>query len=61
MDLPALAQEPRGFDATLGLSFTHVSAERVEGAAPVGPHLHQPYGVVHGRVYAAVLAGQAAE
>ncbi len=57
MDLPALAQEPRGFDATLGLSFTHVSAERVEGAAPVGPHLHQPYG----GVYAAVLAGQAAE
>jgi len=54
MDLTALAQEPRGLDAALGLRFTHVSDERVEGEVPIGPHLHQPYGVVHGGAYAAI-------
>ena len=44
-----------GFERAIGLEFTHVSAEEVVCEVPVGPHLHQPYGLVHGGVYASII------
>lgn len=39
----------------LGLALTEVSPDRVAGRLPLGPHLHQPYGIVHGGVYCSVV------
>lgn len=44
-----------GFERAIGLEFTHASAEEVVCEVPVGPHLHQPYGLVHGGVYASII------
>jgi uncharacterized protein (TIGR00369 family) len=44
-----------GYERAIGLEFTHVSADEVVCEVPVGPHLHQPYGLVHGGVYAAII------
>jgi uncharacterized protein (TIGR00369 family) len=52
---------------TLGLRFTQVTPQRVVALLDAGPQHHQPYGVLHGGVYAGVVeavasygAGQAA-
>lgn len=33
---------------SLGIEVTHASAERVEARMPVGPRVHQPFGLLHG-------------
>lgn len=43
-----------GFVQALGLRFTRVTADEVRAEVPVGPHLLQPYGLVHGGVYASI-------
>ena len=54
-DLSAFMESAMGgFERALGLRFTRVTAEVVEVEVPVGPHLVQPFGVVHGGVYAAI-------
>jgi uncharacterized protein (TIGR00369 family) len=44
-----------GFNELIGLRFTHASHDALEAEVPVGPKLHQPYGLVHGGVYAAIV------
>ena len=48
-----------GLDGLLGIRVEQVSGDRVVVVCPVTPDLHQPYGLVHGGVYA-VLAETAA-
>lgn len=44
-----------GFEVAMGLTFTRVSPDEVECEVPVGPHLVQPYGLVHGGVYSSIV------
>ncbi|MDB4952788.1 MAG: putative thioesterase [Myxococcales bacterium] len=44
-----------GFEVALGLVFTRVTPDEVVGEVPVGPNLTQPYGIVHGGVYASII------
>lgn len=45
-----------GFDdRVLGLVFDRASLDRLEAHLEIGPHLHQPYGIVHGGVWCAVI------
>lgn len=39
----------------LGLEWDELSPERVVAHIAVGEHLHQPYGIVHGGVYASIV------
>ncbi len=41
--------------AANGLVLDEVSGERVVGHIDLGPEHHQPYGIVHGGVYAAAI------
>lgn len=47
------------FVAASGLHLTHVAADRVEGYIDLGPEHHQPYGIVHGGVYASAVESAA--
>jgi 1,4-dihydroxy-2-naphthoyl-CoA hydrolase len=40
---------------TLGLRFTHVTPQRVVAYLDACPQHHQPYGVLHGGVYASIV------
>lgn len=51
-DLPQIATQ--GFDALLGLRLTEFGADLVRGEVSVRDELKQPYGLVHGGVFAAV-------
>ena len=44
-----------GFVELLGLRFDEVTPDRVAISLDVTPALHQPYGIVHGGVYASVV------
>jgi 1,4-dihydroxy-2-naphthoyl-CoA hydrolase len=44
----------QGFDGLLGLELTEVSAEVARGRLAVRPDVCQPWGVLHGGVYAAI-------
>jgi 1,4-dihydroxy-2-naphthoyl-CoA hydrolase len=44
-----------GFDEVLGLDLKETSGDRVTARLEVQPHLHQPYGILHGGVYCAVI------
>lgn len=44
-----------GFNDLLDLTFTHASHDEVVAEVPIGPHLHQPHGLVHGGVYSAII------
>jgi 1,4-dihydroxy-2-naphthoyl-CoA hydrolase len=44
-----------GFDSVLGLELLSADGDRVVGRLPVAPHLHQPYGIVHGGVFSSVV------
>ena len=44
-----------GFVAAIGLVFTRATPDEVACEVPVGPHLLQPYGLVHGGVYATII------
>lgn len=55
-ELVALLNAHRGgFELALGLTFTRASTERIGCEVTVGPHLTQPYGIVHGGVYASIV------
>ncbi len=53
-ELEILNQANRGFDATLGLRYTHISNGEVRGELEVGPGHHQPWGIANGGVYASI-------
>lgn len=38
----------RGLSATLGMNFVELTRERVVARMPVGPRVHQPFGLLHG-------------
>ncbi len=44
-----------GLDGVLGLELLAADGDRVTARLQVGPHHHQPYGIVHGGVYCAVV------
>jgi 1,4-dihydroxy-2-naphthoyl-CoA hydrolase len=48
-----------GFDHVLGLELVEASGDRVAARLPVQPHLHQPYGIVHGGVWCSVVESAA--
>ncbi|MGO9901445.1 MAG: PaaI family thioesterase [Solirubrobacteraceae bacterium] len=48
-----------GFDALYGLEVTDASPERITARVPVRDELKQPFGLVHGGVYAAIAEGLA--
>src|SRR5215475_12361704 len=55
-DLVTMLNAQRGgFNVTLGLVFTRASSDEVACEVPVGPHLVQPYGLVHGGVYSSIV------
>jgi uncharacterized protein (TIGR00369 family) len=51
----ALNAHRGGFEVALGLQFTRASEAEIACELEVGPHLTQPFGLVHGGVYAAVV------
>jgi len=53
--LDALNAASQGLDATLGLKLTVAEPEQVVGVLEVGPQHLQPYGLVHGGVYCAMV------
>ena len=50
---------PEGLDALLGFDIAELTADRVVLAWKITPELHQPYGIVHGGVYCAVVESSA--
>lgn len=44
-----------GFEVAMGLVFTRITPDEVACEVPVGPHLTQPYGLVHGGVYCSIV------
>lgn len=50
-----LNQHRGGFDEALGLRFVRATPDEVVAEVEVGPQHLQPYGVVHGGVYAAIV------
>jgi uncharacterized protein (TIGR00369 family) len=48
-----------GFNKLLGLQLEEATPDRVVATVPVTPDLHQPYGLVHGGVYASVVEATA--
>lgn len=44
----------QGFDSLVGLELTEVTDDRVSGRVAVRDELRQPYGLVHGGVYASI-------
>lgn len=57
MDTPGEAQNEfkSPFDQMLGMRVTSASAERCTAELDVRPDHHQPYGIVHGGVYASMI------
>jgi 1,4-dihydroxy-2-naphthoyl-CoA hydrolase len=50
-----LSTPPAGLDGVLGLELLTADGDRVTARLPIAPHLHQPYGIVHGGVYCSVV------
>ena len=48
------AQSGGGFGGGIGIEYVEVTPDRVVVTVEIGPHLHQPYGIVHGGVYCAI-------
>ena len=51
-DAPDTAELHRGFIKLVGLRIEEATGDRVVLTCPVTPDLHQPFGLVHGGVYA---------
>ena len=51
----SMTTEYGGYDQVLGLELQDMSGDRVTGRLEVKPHLHQPYGIVHGGVFCSVV------
>ncbi|HTU61941.1 MAG TPA: PaaI family thioesterase [Polyangiales bacterium] len=45
----------QGFNAALGIQLLKVEAGEVSAQLEVGPHHHQPWGIVHGGVYCSII------
>ncbi len=43
-----------GFGGGIGIEYVDISPDRAVVTVEVGPHLHQPHGIVHGGVYCAI-------
>ena len=43
------------FQEVLGLELVEASGDKVVFTCPVKPHLHQPYGILHGGVYCSIV------
>ncbi|MDX2355355.1 PaaI family thioesterase [Dietzia sp. PP-33] len=43
-----------GFGGGIGMEYVEITPDRVVVSVEIGPHLHQPYGIVHGGVYCAI-------
>jgi uncharacterized protein (TIGR00369 family) len=55
-DAAALGASPQdAWTRALGLRFTQVTPRRVVAYLEAGPQHHQPYGVLHGGVYASIV------
>ena len=52
--MEALPGHAHGFDRLYGLELTEVADDRVAGQVAVRDELKQPYGLVHGGVYASI-------
>jgi 1,4-dihydroxy-2-naphthoyl-CoA hydrolase len=52
-------QRPPGFDALYGLELLHADGERVDGRIAIDDRHLQPFGIVHGGVYAAAAESMA--
>jgi uncharacterized protein (TIGR00369 family) len=52
-------RKPAGFDALYGLEVTDASPHGITARVPVRDALKQPFGLVHGGVYAAIAEGLA--
>jgi 1,4-dihydroxy-2-naphthoyl-CoA hydrolase len=50
-----LNEHPGGFVRMIGLRLTRITDDEVACEVAVGEHLTQPYGIVHGGVYAAIV------
>ncbi len=46
---------PDGWARANGLRFVHATLDRIVAEVPIGPHHRQPYGIVHGGVYAGIV------
>lgn len=55
----AVPRVPAGLDSTLGAEYLEMTAERVMIRVEVGPHLKQPFGIVHGGVYCSLVESSA--
>lgn len=53
--LERLNEQRGGLNELIGLRFTHASYETLEAEVPITPSLYQPYGLVHGGVYASII------
>ena len=53
--IEAFNSQTGGFNKTMGLQFVSISYDRIEARVEVGPHLLQPYGLVHGGVYSSIV------
>ena len=54
-DLPAGTPPISPFGQLLGETFVSVGPDEVVVRLPIVPHLHQPYGIVHGGVWCALV------
>lgn len=54
-----LPREITGFDAHYGLELLAASGDEVTGRCPVAAHVLQPFGLVHGGVYASMAESMA--
>ncbi|MBB1034052.1 PaaI family thioesterase [Dietzia sp. CQ4] len=43
-----------GFGGGIGIDYRDITPDRVVVSVDIAPHLHQPYGIVHGGVYCAI-------
>ncbi len=55
VDVKALQAGVGAFVEHLGLTWVEASADRVVATWTIGPHLLQPYGIVHGGVHCSVV------
>jgi len=44
-----------GYDSAMGLRFTRATLTEIVAEMPITPQHHQPYGLVHGGVYAGIV------
>ena len=51
----ALNASREGWNAAMGIRFVHATADEVVAELEIGPHHHQPYGIVHGGVHAGLI------